>query len=123
MKKQTPRSPRRTRTAPPRGNAPKARLTETDVERCAAMLCAYQREVTTVFGRREQRDWSRFYLCGQLSKAERKTMEPLVLALLGADRNAVRGLQQFTPHLRWVQAPHLRWVQVSVKAPGRLSQC
>jgi len=70
-------------------------MTEADVERCADALCAYQREVTAVFGRREQREWSRFYLCGQLSKLERKTMEPMVLALLKTDRNAVRGLQQF----------------------------
>jgi hypothetical protein len=43
----------------------------------------------------EQREWLRFYLCGQLSNLERKTMEPMVLALLKADRNAVRGLQRF----------------------------
>lgn len=90
-------------------------MTEADVERCADALCAYQREVTAVFARREQREWSRFYLCGQLSNLERKTMEPMVLALLEANQNAVRGLQQFTPHLRWVQ--------VSGKAPGPPSHC
>ena len=38
--------------------------------------------MTAVFARREQREWSRFYLCGQLSNLERKTMEPMVLARL-----------------------------------------
>ena len=116
MKRQTPRSPRRARAVPPSGSAPKARLTGADVERCADALCAYQREVTAVFARREQRDWSQFYLCGQLSNVERKTMEPLVLALLGADRNAVRGLQQFIGQSPWPTEPMLAGHQARVAA-------
>ena len=91
-------------------------MTETDVERCADALCAYQREVTAVFARREQRDWSRFYLCGQLSNVERKTMEPMVLALLGPDRNAVRGLQQFIGQSPWPTEPLLVNHQARVAA-------
>ena len=116
MKKLMPRSPRRARTVPPSGCAAKTRMTEADVERCGDALCAYQREVTTVFGRREQRDWSRFYLCGQLSNVERKTMEPMVLALLGADRNAVRGLQQFIGQSPWPTEPMLVNHQARVAA-------
>ena len=101
---------------PASARAAKARLTEMDVERCADALCAYQREVTAVFARREQRDWSRFYLCGQLSNVERKTMEPLVLALLGPDQNAVRGLQQFIGQSPWPTQPMLINHQARVAA-------
>ena len=116
MKKITPRAPRRTTAVPPSGRAAKARMTETDIERCADALCAYQREVTAVFARREQREWSRFYLCGQLSNVERKTMEPMVLTLLGADRNAVRGLQQFIGQSAWLTEPLLLGHQARVAA-------
>ena len=116
MKKRTPRAPHRTTIVPPSGRAAKARMTEADVERCADALCAYQREVTAVFARREQREWSRFYLCGQLSKLERKTMEPMVLALLKTDRNAVRGLQQFIGQSPWPTAPILLKHQARVAA-------
>ena len=116
MKKPTPRAPRRTTSVPPSGRAAKSRMTEADVDRCADALCAYQREVTAGFSRREQREWSRFYLCGQLSNLERKTMEPMVLALLKADRNAVRGLQQFIGQSPWPTAPLLLEHQARVAA-------
>jgi SRSO17 transposase len=116
VKKPTPRAPRRTTTVPPSGRAAKSRMTEADVERCADALCAYQREVTAGFARREQREWSRFYLCGQLSNLERKTMEPMVLALLRADRNTVRGLQQFIGQSPWPIEPVLLAHQARVAA-------
>jgi SRSO17 transposase len=101
---------------PPSGRAAKARMTEADVERCADALCAYQREVTAGFARREQREWSRFYLCGQLSNLKRKTMEPMVLALLDANWNAVRGLQQFIGQSPWPTEPLLLGHQARVAA-------
>jgi SRSO17 transposase len=91
-------------------------MTEADVERCADALCTYQREVTAGFARREQREWSRFYLCGQLSNLERKTMEPMVLALLDAKQNAVRGLQQFIGQSPWPTQPLLLGHQARVAA-------
>jgi SRSO17 transposase len=39
-----------------------------------------------------------------VSELERKTIEPMVLALLGADRTAVRGLQEFIGHGAWSAA-------------------
>jgi SRSO17 transposase len=51
--------------------------------------------------RREQREWSAFYLCGQLANLERKTVEPMVLALRGPSENAMRGLQQFISQSNW----------------------
>ena len=82
-------------------------MIEAEVERCADALCAYQREVTAVFARHEQREWSQFYPRGRLSNLERKTMEPMVLALLGANRNAGRGLQQFIGQSPWPIEPLL----------------
>ena len=61
----------------------------------AEELVAYHREFRDLFQRREQREWSQFYLQGQLADIERKTIEPMVLALKGADRNAVRAGQYF----------------------------
>jgi SRSO17 transposase len=59
------------------------------------------------FTRREQREWSLLYLCGQLSNLERKTIEPIMLALQGADPNAVRAAQRFITDGTWNQ-PRLR---------------
>ena len=41
------------------------------------------------------------YLCGQLLGLERKTIEPMVLALHGPDLNAIRALQQFISESLW----------------------
>jgi SRSO17 transposase len=60
-----------------------------------------------LFVRREQREWSAFYLRGQLSDLERKTVEPMVLALKGADQAAVRAVQQFLGEGTWNDTPIL----------------
>jgi SRSO17 transposase len=51
------------------------------------------------------------YLCGQLSNLERKTIEPMVLSLLGADPNAIRGLQQFIGQGTWDSRPLMLHLQ------------
>ena len=53
------------------------------------------------FQEHEQSDWSWFYLCGQLSNLERKTIEPMVLYRISAIPNAVRDLQRFMSPKRW----------------------
>ncbi len=58
-------------------------------------LIDYHHRFEQFFQRREQSDWSWFYLCGQLSNLDRKTIEPMVLSLLGAIPNAIRDLQRF----------------------------
>jgi SRSO17 transposase len=68
-------------------------------------LQAFHRQFQPLFQRREQRAWSLLYLCGQLSNLERKTIEPMVLSLLGADPNAIRGLQQFIGQGAWDSRP------------------
>src|SRR5262245_25844506 len=60
-----------------------------------------------LFQRREQREWSACYLRGQLADIERKTVEPMVLALKGLDLGAVRAGQQFLGEGAWEDAPIL----------------
>lgn len=86
---------------PPSGRKPKLKLTTREVDGLVDELRGYHRQVADIFQRREQRHWSLFYLCGQLSNLERKTIEPMVLALLGPDANAVRALDQFIGAGKW----------------------
>jgi SRSO17 transposase len=78
-------------------------LTQQDVDASADELVAFLRRWADVWPRREQRDWSDFYLCGQLANLERKTIEPMVLTLKGTD--AMRGLQQFISQSTWPVGP------------------
>ncbi len=64
-------------------------------------LRAYHAIYAPLFQRREQRTWSAKYLHGLLLNLPRKSIEPMVLALEGADRNAVRAMQQFLSDGAW----------------------
>ena len=86
---------------PPSGRKSMFNLTTREVDSLVDKLRAYHRQFADSFRRREQRQWSLFYLCGQLSNLARKTIEPLVLELLGPDANAVRALDQFLGAGRW----------------------
>ncbi len=93
---------------PPRRNQPPAsgrpaglKLTAQDQEAICQALTDYHRLFQNCFYRREQRHWSALYLCGQLSKVERKTIEPMLLELVGPDRNAVRAVQEFIGAGQW----------------------
>ena len=76
----------------PIATAPTLDLTPQDVDRLLEELRAYHAIYAPLFRRREQRDWSAKYLRGLLSDLPRKSIEPLVLAGAGADRNAVRAM-------------------------------
>jgi len=92
----------RSRQQPPAsGQPPTTKLTAQDREAICQALTDYAQEFDVCFQRREQRQWSMLYLCGQLSNLERKTIEPVVLGLLGPDRNAVRAVQQFIGQGQW----------------------
>ena len=78
----TPRQP------PASGRQPTWRLTARDIATSADELLAFYAHFQSLLRRREQRDWFLFYMCGQLSDLERKTIEPMVLALLGPKVNA-----------------------------------
>ena len=94
---------RKTARPPASGRRPLARLLPSDIEAGAEALIAFHQLFTDCFQRREQRRWSLFYLCGQLSNLERKTIEAMVLALHGAESNAVRAAQRFMTEGTWDQ--------------------
>lgn len=97
-------SPRPARRRPPAsGRKPSSKLPAHTVDASAEALLAFHRRFETCFRRREQRHWSLFYLCGQLSNLDRKTIEAMVLNLRGAEANAVRDLERFMSAGRWDQ--------------------
>src|SRR5207244_3721971 len=98
---QPPARRRASRRPPASGRKPSSRLSVRDVTTSADELLAFQQEFHSLFQRREQRAWFLLYLCGQLSNLERKTIEPMILALIGANPNAVRGMQQFIGQGTW----------------------
>jgi SRSO17 transposase len=86
---------------PPSGHKPSGNLAPRDAEKLAEELAAYHDQFANLYKRREQREGAEFYLRGQLSDLERKTVEPMVLALKGGDANAIRAVQQFLGEGTW----------------------
>jgi SRSO17 transposase len=112
MSPRTKRTNRRaTRRPPASGRKPTDRISARDVSMTADELQVFHRQFQPLFQRREQRAWSLLYLCGQLSNLERKTIEPMVLSLLGPDPNAIRGLQQFIGQGEWDNATLMHHAQ------------
>jgi len=91
------------RRPPASGRKPSLKLPTHTIEASAEALLGFHRLFQACFQRREQRQWSLFYLCGQLSNLERKTIEAMVLMLHGAKTNAVRDLQRFMSEGHWDQ--------------------
>jgi SRSO17 transposase len=89
---------------PPSARKPAGNLAPADVTAMAEELVSYHALFADLFVRSEQRHWSLFYLRGQLSQLERKSIEPMVLASKGADRAAVRAVQQFLSEGAWSDA-------------------
>ena len=81
--------------------APVMSLRPQDVESLVDELQAYHAIYSPLFQRREQRQWSADYLRGLLLDMRRKSIEPMVLALHGADFNAIRAMQQFVSEGAW----------------------
>jgi len=105
MKKTTQSQLRSMRQPPASGRRPK-RVTRQNVMTALNELIDYHHQFEPFFQRHEQSDWSWLYLCGQLSNLERKTIEPMVLSLLGAIPNAIRDVQRFTSQSPWdVRSP------------------
>jgi len=90
-----------TQKPPASGRRPVLRLTQRDVQATTDELVWLHQLFHTVFQRREQREWSLFYLCGQLANVPRKTLENIVVVLRGAESNAIRALQQFITQGTW----------------------
>jgi SRSO17 transposase len=108
-------------SAPPSGQKPEMNLAPRDLTAMAEELVTYHTLFHDLFQRREQREWSAVYLRGQLADIERKTVEPMVLALRGPDLAAVRAGQQFLGEGAWEDAPilvrHQRLVAESLGEP------
>ncbi len=103
------------RQPPASGQRPKL-VTRQNVTTAVKELIDYYHGFGALFRRHEQSDWSWFYLCGQLSNLERKTIEPMVLGLLGAIPNAIRDLQRFMGESKWDTAPFIVHLQTLVAA-------
>lgn len=108
MPKRTRTFPRRRRCqAPPSGRRPSARLRESSLVTARQALVSFHTLFAPHFHRAEQRCWSAFYLCGQLASLERKTIEPMVLALLGRAPELIRAVQQFIGQSPWAIEPFI----------------
>lgn len=77
-----------------------------DVTKLMVPLREYHAIFSPFLTRREQREHSEFYLMGLLSpELDRKSIEPMVLNLRGAEQNAVRAVQQFVGEGGWEDEP------------------
>ena len=89
---------------PPSGRPPEVNLVPADLEAMAHELIAYHAEFASLFCRTEQRHAALAYLQGQLLHLERKSIEPMALALQGGN---VQALQQFISQGAWDDDPLL----------------
>jgi len=106
MSSRTQRINRRASRRPPAsGRKPSDKMSARDVIMSGDELLVFHRQFQAMFKRREPQIWSLRYLCGQLANLERKTIEPMVLAQMGADPNAIRGMQQFIGRGAWDSTP------------------
>lgn len=94
---------------------PPLELMPADVQDLAEALTSYHAIYGAYFTRSESRTWARCYLHGLLSPLPRKSIEPMVIAQLGASERAVRGMQQFVTDSTWDDAAILRrhWQEVA----------
>jgi SRSO17 transposase len=81
--------------------APVMNLRPQDLDRLVEALRDYHAIYSPLFQRREQREWAEKYLHGLLLEMPRKSIEPMVLALDGAQPKAVRAMQLFLSEGAW----------------------
>jgi SRSO17 transposase len=94
--------------------APAMDLTPQALDNLVEELRAYHAIYSPLFRRREQREGAEKYLRGLLLELPRKSIEPMVLALDGANAKAVRTLQLFISEGAWDDDAILRrhWQEV-----------
>ena len=80
---------------------PAMELTPQAIDNLVEELRAYHAIYSPLFQRREQREGAAQYLHGLLLDLPRKSIEPMVLALEGAQSQAVRPLPWFIPEGAW----------------------
>lgn len=103
-----------TRPAPASTGEPGRRLSQATLALARQELVTFHQLFAQHFDRVEQHCWSALYLCGQLAELERKTIEPMVLALVGAAPEIIRAVQQFIGQSPWKLAPLIRQQQALV---------
>ena len=93
---------------------PEMELNAEEIGQLSEELEDYHAIYSPLFQRREQREWSSLYLQGLLLELPRKSIEPMVLALRGANGNNVRAMQQFIGEGRWEDERILtqHWLEV-----------
>jgi SRSO17 transposase len=93
---------------------PEMTLGPPDIERLEDELGEYHAIYSPLFCRREQREWSAAYLNGLLLDLSNKSIESLILALAGADPNAIRAMQHFISQGAWEDEAILKrhWQEV-----------
>jgi len=96
---------------PPSGRPPEANLAPRDVEALGEDLLAYHALFHPHFQRTEQRTWSLAYLRGQLLELDRKSIEPMALALATGN---VQAMQEFISVSPWDDAAILQQHQALV---------
>ena len=99
----------------PTDTVPALTLTPADVADLTDVLRPYHAIYGSFFPRSESRTWAERYLHGLLSPLARKSVEPIVIAQLGASDTAIRGMQQFLTDSTWDDAAILRrhWQEVA----------
>jgi SRSO17 transposase len=80
---------------------PAMALAPQDIHQLIEALRKYHTIYSPLFQRREQREGAEKYLQGLLLDIPRKSIEPMVLALDGANPNAVRAMQLFISEGAW----------------------
>lgn len=95
---------------------PTMELTAEDIETATRQLEEYHRIYSPLFNRREQRYWSEKYLHGLLLNITRKSIEPMIWEMFGADSNAIRAMQQFIGKGSWSDEAILQrhWQEVDL---------
>jgi SRSO17 transposase len=98
----------------PISTAPALELTPQAIVNLVAQLREYHAIYSPFFQRREQREGAQQYLHGLLLELPRKSIEPMVLALEGAQAKAVRTMQLFISEGAWDDAAILKrhWQEV-----------
>lgn len=83
---------------PPSGRAPVLNITPRDVDGLDSGLTGYHQLYASCFGRREQRHWALKYSQGQMLDLPRKSIEPMAVALVGGN---IQAMQQFISQGAW----------------------
>ena len=83
---------------PPSGRAPEMNLAPRDVAGLDETLTGYHQLFADCFVRREQRHWALKYSQGQLLDLPRKSIEPMAVALVDGN---IQAMQQFISQGAW----------------------